>query len=115
MTTTSRSRLVVDPTHDGMAPGAARSGARAELRATGPTLDEDEFVDVGPGAVLHTPALPDDAQGMGLSAWTAPELALASSLNPRRRGARLVAWFFLVVFVGPVLFSLVETLGRHLP
>lgn len=84
MTSTSRSRLVVDPTHDGMAPGAARTETHAELRAT---------------------ALPPDAERMGLSAWTAPGLALASTLDPRRRSSRILAWMMLLMVLGPVLWA----------
>lgn len=60
------------------------------------------------------PAMPEDAQRMGLNrntvegAW----LEFASLLDRRRPAHVMVAWLALAVFVVPVLLTLIDLLRR---
>jgi len=50
--------------------------------------------------------LPEDAQRMGLTPLTAPELALASALRPEKRLHRIAAWVLLLLILAPVLLAI---------
>lgn len=51
--------------------------------------------------------LPPDAQRMGLTAWVAPELQMASNLRADKKLHRFLAWIGLVVAIALVFAPLV--------
>lgn len=74
--------------------------------------DEDVPELFVPEDFLRANPLPYDARRLGFDHNTqeGAMIALASSLNPRKRFHRLVAWVLLIAFVGPILLGLVANL-----
>lgn len=72
--------------------------------------DDEELELIQPEDFLPRNPIPVDAQRMGLDRWSGAELAFAASLNGSKRSHRYVAIALLVVFVAPVVLSLLRLL-----